>query len=144
MTNSTKLRMYLQDAGFTGTQQGMTEFQAESLLRLLLKLNPLRLHHGDCIGADSQVHDLCIRAGILVETHPANIAGKRAFRKAYFEHLPKPPLTRNKDIVNWTDYLIAVPQQSNEIRRSGTWATIRYARKCGKKVYLILPNGEIK
>jgi hypothetical protein len=39
--------------------------------------------------------------------------------------------------------VIAAPMSSAEILRSGTWATIRYARKAGKPVLIIWPNGEL-
>jgi hypothetical protein len=45
----------------------------------------------------------------------------------------KPPLERNEDIVDFgRDLLIAAPLQMVEVVRSGTWHTVRYARK--KKV----------
>mmetsp|Transcript_30358 Transcript_30358/g.39138 ORF Transcript_30358/g.39138 Transcript_30358/m.39138 type:complete len:93 (+) Transcript_30358:152-430(+) len=37
--------------------------------------------------------------------------------------------------------LIAFPPTSIEIQRSGTWATIRYARKKNKAVMIINPDG---
>ena len=51
---------------------------------------------------------------------------------------PKPYLKRNEDIVNKCDVLIACPIDKNkEILRSGTWATIRKARKLNKTIYLL-------
>ena len=38
--------------------------------------------------------------------------------------------------------LIAFPSTQFEIQRSGTWQTIRYARKLKKKILIIYPNGE--
>ena len=52
----------------------------------------------------------------------------------------KPYLERNKKIVNCCDILIAAPKQINEVLRSGTWSTIRYAKKIGIEVFIILPN----
>jgi predicted Rossmann fold nucleotide-binding protein DprA/Smf involved in DNA uptake len=43
-------------------------------------------------------------------------------------------LERNHLIVAACDVLNAAPLQDEEILRSGTWATIRYARKAGKTV----------
>lgn len=40
-----------------------------------------------------------------------------------------PPLLRNHVILDHTDHLEAFPKTSKEERRSGTWATIRYARQ---------------
>lgn len=52
----------------------------------------------------------------------------------------KPPLIRNRDIVNAGELLIATPKLDVEEQRSGTWAAIRYARKIGKPIILIYPS----
>lgn len=54
----------------------------------------------------------------------------------------KPPLVRNHDIVDSTELLIACPKEQVEVLRSGTWATIRYARKKEITVWLIDPEGQ--
>jgi hypothetical protein len=51
---------------------------------------------------------------------------------------PKPFLDRNKDIVNSCDILIACPENDIEVLRSGTWSTIRYAKKINKPVLLFV------
>ncbi len=38
----------------------------------------------------------------------------------------------------------ACPRSAEEETRSGTWPTVRYARKQGKPVYLVLPDGEVR
>lgn len=50
----------------------------------------------------------------------------------------KPYLKRNIDIVDNTDILIGCPS-GEEIVRSGTWHTIRYAKKQNKKIMMIRP-----
>ena len=40
--------------------------------------------------------------------------------------------------------LIACPASADEELRSGTWATIRYARRKLKRIYLILPDGTVQ
>jgi hypothetical protein len=52
-------------------------------------------------------------------------------------------LERNKDIVRESASLIAAPLQAEEQQRSGTWSTVRFARKIGKPVFLILPDGTV-
>lgn len=47
----------------------------------------------------------------------------------------------NRDIVAETDELIATPKGFQEERRSGTWATVRYALKARKPVTVIWPDG---
>ena len=59
-------------------------------------------------------------------------------------HDAKPPLVRNKDIVNASDVMLCCPS-GEEVRRSGTWATIRYAKtalSCDS-VIIIYPCGGI-
>ena len=43
-----------------------------------------------------------------------------------------PYLERNKNIVNAVDFIIAAPDGPEKVR-SGTWSTVRYAKKVGTK-----------
>jgi hypothetical protein len=43
--------------------------------------------------------------------------------------------------VDATGWLLAAPRTKTEEQRSGTWATIRYARKLGRQVCLLWPDG---
>jgi hypothetical protein len=54
---------------------------------------------------------------------------------------PKKYVERDHDIVDETDMMISFPPTNKEILRSGTWTTIRYARKKKKKLYIIYPDG---
>lgn len=98
-------------------------------------------HHGDCIGADAEFHRLAIRRGLEVIKHPASgIGNQRAYCLEGIELKAKPPLIRNHDIVDSVDVMIAAPGEDHEILRSGTWATIRYARKSKHiKLHIVLP-----
>jgi predicted Rossmann fold nucleotide-binding protein DprA/Smf involved in DNA uptake len=58
-------------------------------------------------------------------------------------HTPKAPLDRNRDIVDAAAVLIAAPKEMTETLRSGTWATVRYARKQGKQVWIVWPDGTV-
>jgi hypothetical protein len=109
--------------GFTGTRKGMTHTQRVQVVNILSGLQPDAFHHGGCVGADAEAHALADRLRIPTEIRP-----------------PKPYLERNHDIVDESDVLIATPGQVNEVRRSGTWATIRYARKQDTTVLLVLPE----
>ena len=42
--------------------------------------------------------------------------------------------------MNASDFLIGMPKSEFEELRSGTWATIRYAKKIGIKVMIIFPK----
>lgn len=130
--------------GFTGTRQGMTEPQKEALLELLQKYNPTEVHHGDCIGADSQFHDL-ISANFpqcKIVIHPPDKDFARAHRggELVVRLDTKDFLVRNRDIVDSCEVLMACPKEpEHEVNRSGTWATVRYARKIGRIINIIRP-----
>lgn len=57
------------------------------------------------------------------------------------EREPGPYLWRNHQIVDATSALIAAPFGFEEELRSGTWATVRYARKLGRPVRFFWPDG---
>lgn len=130
---------------FTGTQLGLTSFQAEKLQNLLKEYRSYGyewFHHGDCIGADAQAAEIARILGYKLHKYPCNIASKQANTDADKINPIKPPLDRNRDIVNASNILIACPKEMHEIMRSGTWATIRYARKVKKLIHKIAPKKE--
>ena len=130
--------------GFTGTRQGMTAEQARALRDLLRSHPGAALHHGDCVGADEQAHDIAVSLGCSVVIHPPLEDRQRAFKPAPRIHTPRPYLVRNKDIVRETELLIAAPAEPSEQHRSGTWSTVRFARRQGRAVWLIQPDGVIR
>ncbi len=129
--------------GFTGTQATMTQAQWEKLCWLLQQLEPTHCHHGDCVGSDAYFHQAAKQQARLVVSHPPDNDSKRAFCQADETRPPKPYLERNKDIVHESYCLIAVPKTAFEEQRSGTWSTVRHARKLHRLIYIILPNGAI-
>lgn len=136
--------------GFTGTQQGMTIEQKRKLAKLIDgykngKAIIQEFHHGDCVGADEEADFIALSIMIPRVVHPPIEEKKRAFCRGgdIIFRVTKPYLERNHDIVDETDCLIATPKEDVEQLRSGTWATIRYARKKHKPVFIILPNGKI-
>jgi hypothetical protein len=131
------------DVGFTGARIGMNDRQRRTLYRLLRRFTGGRLHHGDCVGADEQAHQFARRQQMLVVLHPPDQVGKRAFCRADEIRPAQPYLDRNHAIVDESEVLIAAPATSRELLRSGTWATVRYARKAGREILLLLPNGSV-
>lgn len=129
--------------GFTGTQRGMTYEQQASVRHLLHLFEWSSLHHGDCIGADAQAHDLAVTKGIGTVIHPPDKDAKRAYKFSKDTRKPKPYLGRNRDIVDECWFLVAAPGEDIEVVRSGTWSTVRYARSLKRCVWVILPSGEI-
>jgi len=128
--------------GFTGTRDGLTWHQ-QSTLDEILQLRGSVFHHGDCVGADSDAHDVAWRYDKRIVIHPPSDDRLRAHRLTdhgeYRE--PKPYLDRNRDIVDESDLLIACPRETSEQAKGGTWYTVRYARNQGKPVTIVWPDG---
>jgi hypothetical protein len=129
--------------GFTGTRRGMTPEQKRALRELLSAYHEVVLHHGDCIGADAEAHDIAIAIGWAVVIHPPIKDTQRAWKSAPEVRAPKPYLSRNKDIVRETEILIAAPAEVMEHHRSGTWSTVRYAIRVESSVRVIRPDGGV-
>jgi len=141
--------------GFTGTHLGMTLEQRDSFCKIVQKNFPnlTEFHHGDCIGADLEADAIIStrpdRDNFLIVVHPPVDQKAQAFSwkvhpKSNHKVLdPKPYLIRNHDIVDSCNILIAAPKGFKEELRSGTWATIRYARSKRTQIWYILPNGDI-
>lgn len=132
--------------GITATQKGLTRKQRRAFRNLIRKLEPTCLHHGDCIGGDVEgLQDArIIYPHITVVVHPPLSDAKRAFSHATTYVEPRSYLVRNRDIVDAVDVLIALPSSRNERLRSGTWATVRYARKQHKAIYYVYQDGCVK
>jgi hypothetical protein len=134
--------------GFTGTQKGMTSQQYTKFVELINSLGSIdEFHSGCCIGADTQA-DTYIwshHPKIFRVLHPPIISTKTFINsQGNYTILPsKPYLERNRAIVDNTKLLIATPSTSKELIRSGTWSTIRYARKLKREIYIIDPPGSI-
>ena len=97
-------------------------------------------HHGDCVGADEQAHKIISKfyPQVIIVLHPPENNSSRAFCESKHSRAPLPYLDRNKEIVKETDFIFAAPKTNTEILRSGTWSTVRFARKMGKEVQLLL------
>lgn len=129
--------------GFTGTKEDMTQAQEKQFKYILTQVGLTEFHHGDCVGADLHAHNIvryCFKNAVI-HSHPPVATSRRAYATADIEHEPKDYLERNRDIVDETTLLIATPLTSNEILRSGTWSTIRYAVKRSKNLWIIDPEG---
>jgi len=121
----------------------MTEAQRHGLERLFEDLPIVEFHHGDCRGADEEAHDIAKAFALSIVVHPPEDPKARAFCVGDEVRPPRPYLKRNADIVAAADVLIAAPASLHEVLRSGTWATVREARRRGKRVYIIGPEGEL-
>jgi len=118
----------------------MTEFQKKTVLSLLKWLQPAKVHHGDCIGADAEFDAICVELGIRRKSHPPEDDKKRAFCQTEETCNVQPYLIRNLDIAKESKILIIAPKEEYEVTRSGTWSTYRRAKHLKKAICLVLPN----
>lgn len=127
----------------TGSRNGLSLKARDVAISFVENNVIIELHHGDCLGADADFHNICADRDINIVIHPPKDAKSRAFCTSSSILPPKDYLDRNKDIVNAADIIIAFPGTYKEVQRSGTWATIRYAKKMGKKLIIVYPDGRI-
>lgn len=123
---------------FTGTRRGMSKRQREQVRYTLevLGVPPgFELHHGDCVGADQDVHgiaqELAELDGLIVRivVHPPRNPRLRAYLDGDEHRDALPYLERNRALVDECDCLLACPFEDREQPRGGTWSTVRYARR---------------
>jgi len=130
--------------GFMGTRHGMSKDQKLELGKLARGKDFKEFHHGMCEGSDEQAHQIIEDNAPKVKIigHPPK-AMKTAVSVSCDKIMDVDTFAkRNKNIVDATDYLVATPD-AKERAGSGTWKTIRYARKQGKRIYVIHKNGRV-
>lgn len=137
--------------GFTGTSGGLTPIQASTLQEFLAEGTAMEymrtFHEGDCVGADHSAAYIInnFRKDVQLVVHPPTNPRKRAFfLPEGCQVMPEAPyLERNHNIVAGCSVLVACPAELSEIVRSGTWATVRYARSNGATIYFVFPDGSL-
>jgi hypothetical protein len=137
--------------GFTGASGGATPRQLRHLKEHLVRLSAEgfnEFHHGLCVGADEQAAEIAQELGFRVVAHPGLAADTSdlEFRSRFSRNdevlEAKPFAFRDRDIVDATERLLAVPSTQTEDPNSGTWATVRYAKEQQRPVDLFLPQSE--
>lgn len=139
---------------FTGTREGMTKPQLEKVNYLLRDIWRDGYYHawhdGDCIGSDSEAHGLveAIRKEygdikVSMIGHPATTHERYHANNKFDIYWPrKGPVDRDKDMVVQGDVLIGTPK-GKEAVRSGTWTTIRFARKLLVPLFIVWPDATV-
>lgn len=143
----------------TGPREGIRSAQAEvvsQIFRCNLQSNDFYLptgfdtvHHGDCTGFDAFIHGLTEEeqySHIHRIIHPPKVSTFRAFCKCtrpgdemrHEEHY----LVRDRRMVSEGDMLLAAPKTYTQQLHSGTWYTVRHARKKLLPTLIVWPNGE--
>ncbi len=118
----------------------MSEDQKRSLEENLLHFRQLGMvwfHHGDCVGADAEAHEIAARLGYKIAIHPPYDPSRRAFKQGDYLSPVDSYLSRNRKIVLNTSALFAAPHTMNENARGGTWYTVRFAKELGRPLYLL-------
>lgn len=142
--------------GFTGTKRGMTMPQAQTVASLLKMARDVQaghvtrrpvFHHGLCVGADAQGHEIAHALGYRIIGHPASDVAEEYRADLVLGLTPDvvepavPALVRDSVIAS-EPILVAAPAQDAEVRRSGTWATIRRGwLSRGTVVHIVFPDG---
>jgi hypothetical protein len=145
--------------GITGTRNPLTDAQRHTLGLMLMTImhrvpRMRAIHHGCATGADEYAHQITLTIpGSDIYGHPGYGANKR---QPYLMPIVPEQFTilypaktyreRNLDIVTYSRLLIACPaypEQDARSARSGTWQTVRFARKVPIPVLLVIPNGGI-
>lgn len=127
--------------GVTGTRDGMTPYQRETITRILTNCPSVgELHHGDCVGVDVEVAILARSMGWRIVCHPPVDEKLRAFAQYDEIRTAKTHFARNRNIVMETQCLLVVPKQMEHQAFGGTWYTHDYAKKTGKTVILAWPE----
>ena len=134
--------------GVTASRHGLTAEQHRALAKNLRLLRNERgaqfFHHGDCVGGDYEGACLARGMGYRIIGHPPINDELRAFVESDENRKPAGYLTRDRALVDEVDLLLGCPN-TTELPPgptiSGSWYTIKYARRVGTRVAVILPDG---
>jgi hypothetical protein len=116
----------------------MSSTQRSSLEALLQpgRLVLSEFHHGLCIGADEEAHEIVrwLSPKTWIIGHPGDNPDKQVQLDVDSMYPVRPNLVRNHIMVDLCGLLIAAPLTDDEVLRSGTWSTVRYARSLNLEV----------
>ena len=145
---------------FTGSRHGCTAPQFAALTRHLEAVRENQISqtmtaiHGGCIGADRQFHDICRErlwgTAVRIVIHPASNVPKELTDWSDADELLPARSTReqNEAIVRAArGLLLACPagvENDPGQLRSGTWQTVRMARRLGVGLVVVMPDGSIQ
>ena len=131
--------------GITGTREGMTEWQAKEVRKVLTEIKdcttyPNEFHHGDCNGVDVQAAAIARELGYKIVCYPPKSTEEQGFFGGDVIHEPAGYLQRDRAIVDGCDVLLVCPKQMEWQPKGGTWYTHDYAKKQGKPFNVIWPE----
>lgn len=142
--------------GWNFTQEGMfrrylywleATYIGRSPIKEVRPLYEICVLMGAAWGVDLEAGRIAFSFGHYVEAYPSTMryAPTASMIKSFVHviHPVAPPLERNKRMVDHAEFLIAAPRTVHEHQRSGTWATVRYARTVNRPVVIIQPDGTL-
>lgn len=117
---------------FSGSRHPLPAAQVAAVAREFVALGLTRLHHGVCrngvgAGGDRTWRGECdVMRGDVVHAEAGHLA-------------------RNGVIAAAGEVLVAAPREEHgETLRSGTWWTVRAARRLGRPVAIVRPSGRVE
>lgn len=117
--------------GFTGSGDGLTHAQKESLKALVAEeqFSGYSSLHSNGVGADQEFEAIARARGLAKQVTDS----------------PQTKIQKNNEVVIRSSVLIAAPSDEGFFRfsGSGTWDTVQYAWKTGLLVILIWPSGKV-
>lgn len=147
----------MDEFGVTGSRHGSEGQQYLALKFMIEYLHESGLyimHHGKAKGVDAEAHWIAKRlraAGMKVVIHPPDNARWRddtlPVESSWIRELPPAGYhERDRQIAMASAVLVAVPEfpeLDERSKRSGTWLTVRYARRYARQVYWCDKDGSI-
>jgi hypothetical protein len=136
--------------GFAGSRRGLTEAQKRALRDLLAELRPRELHHGGEAGANEEllaiVGELTRGGAVEVPRVFCRPAAGGASTAAAGDVIlqPRPRHERDLALVAACGLLVACPPDAPERRGSRVWVLVRRARRAGRPVRVVWPDGRVE
>ncbi len=112
----------MNESRITGSRNlKLSEVQKQTLTDFIINMKITEFHHGDCVGADADVHSFIKSAfpEIRIVIHPPVEEKHRAFCKGEVVLKAKDYMDRNRDIVDASEILFC-PSAANSNPRLGT------------------------
>jgi hypothetical protein len=136
--------------GVTGTRTNVMKVQVRGLWAEYKAAGEFRLIHGGAIGGDEIADSVARLYNLLsVDIYPCEPKRYEYWQRKIKDdittiHEVRLPLVRNRIIARDCDRLLALPREMQETLRSGTWATVRYARQNKKPITILFPDGSVR
>lgn len=138
--------------GVTGTRKGFTDAQRASFGSLLifdLAHRLMEFRNGSCQGVNVEAarlvrHIYAHTARIVCHPGPDGDPHRECSGVDDEVLPPKTHFARNRDIVNSSDVIVICPCDMEHQSRGGTWMTHDFAKKVGKPVFVVWPDGSVQ